>query len=335
MILQKLYITGILALFVVTHIFFSASFIKKIVAQDISISSALFIYSEMQRAKVLIMNDQPSDPVIREGDSFLEKITRNYQNEKTFSDAHIQIHWIDTQWKYFKTLISNYEELKKNNFAQQETHTDRYWKTVFQIIENQDRKTQISQMIVTHAIITVFFIPVIFIFIRRYIISRNEIIKNYDPLTRIYNSRMFYRLIAQEISKSERYDRPLSLVLFDIDYFRRVNDFFGHKVGDDILEQIAVLVDQNIRKSDLFCRVGGEEFAIIATETDLKQALVLAEKVRKLIYDNNFNTVGRITISLGVGQAEKEDNPEILNKRVNELLKIAKKKGRNRTIAKN
>ncbi|KPA14337.1 membrane protein containing Diguanylate cyclase, predicted domain protein [Candidatus Magnetomorum sp. HK-1] len=336
MILRKFYIAGILVLFVVAHVTLSANSIKKIIAQDASLSLALYIYGAMQESTVLAINEQPLDPLIRKADSFIEKVRSEYQGEKSFSDAHIQVHWIDTQWKYFKTLLSkNDKKLTDKDWKKRYAHSDQYLKTIFQIIENQDRKNQVAQLIAIHAIITVLFLPLVFLFIRRYIASRNNLIKNYDPLTNIYNSRMFYRLIAQEIAKSERYERPLSLVLFDVDFFRRVNDFFGHKIGDDILEQLAVLVDQNIRKSDFFCRVGGEEFAIIAAETDLQQAIVLSEKIRKLISGNNFKTVGRITVSLGVVQIENEDTPEILYKRVNERLQIAKKKGRNRTVAKN
>ena len=319
--------------FVVIHLSLSANFIQKIGARDASLITALYIYSAMQRASILAINNQPYDPVLRESDAYMDNMLKRYQTDRTYTDAHIQINWIDTQWKYFKTIITkNHAPTEINNNLN--SHIDRYWKTLSQIIENQIERSPFSKMIALHIIIAVIFIAFIFFSIRRYILSNSDVIKNYDPLTQIYNSRMFYRLLAQEIAKSSRYDRSTSLVIFDIDFFRRINDFFGHKVGDDALEQIATLVNQNIRKSDFFCRVGGETFAVIAPETDIQQSIILSEKIRKLISGNNFKTVGRITVSLGVSQAKKKETPETLYKRANERLLIAKKKGRNRTVAK-
>ncbi|MBF0451981.1 MAG: GGDEF domain-containing protein [Candidatus Magnetomorum sp.] len=334
MIIQKTFIAAVIILFVVIHLTLSANFIKSITARDASLTTALYIYGAMQHATLLAIKKIPFEPVLRESDAYMAIVVTRYQTERTYSDAHIQINWIDTQWKYFKTLIAK----NGDNPANQEklySHCDRYWKTLSQIIDNQTAQNPFSKTIAIHILVAVIFLTLVFVFIRRYIHSSSDVIKNYDPLTHIYNSRMFYRLLAQEIAKAERYERPLGLVLFDVDFFRRVNDFFGHKVGDDVLEHLALLVDQNIRKSDLFCRVGGEEFAVIASETDLQQAIVLSEKIRKLISGNNFKTVGRITVSLGAVQVEPKDTPETLYKRVNERLQIAKKKGRNRTVAKN
>ena len=312
----------------------SVNYIKSTTARDATTAAALFVHGEMQRSMFLIEKNKSYEHAIRQADAYLEKVVDRFKTQ-TNSDAFIHVHWIDTQWKYFKTLIDKFDDTPVEiNQKKMETHCDRYWKTVSQIIKNQAEGQPFSQMIATHALVTLVFIPLIFFFIRRYVSTNNDLVKNYDPLTHIYNSRMFYRLVAQELAKSERYDRSLGLVVFDVDFFRRINYFFGHKVGDDALEQLASLVDNNIRKSDLFCRVGGEEFAVIASDTDLQQAIVLSEKVRKLISGHTFKTVGRMTVSLGVVQARDNDTPESMYKRANERLQIAKTKGRNRTIAK-
>lgn len=334
MVIHKIFITTILILFVAIHLMLSVNYIKTITARDASTVAALFVHGEMQRSMSLIVNKKSYEHAIRHADLFLERIVDRFKTQIN-SDAFIHIHWIDTQWKFYKTLLDKYDDTPDEmNHQKMQTHCDRYWKTLTQVIDNQAQGHSFSQMIATHSLITLIFIPLIFFFIRRYVSTNNDIAKNYDPLTHIYNSRMFYRLVAQELAKSERYDRSLSIVVFDVDFFRRINDFFGHKVGDDALEQLATLVDQNIRKSDLFCRVGGEEFAIIASETDLQQAIVLSEKIRKMISGHTFRTVGRITVSLGVVHAKQKDTPETMYKRANERLQIAKTKGRNRTIAK-
>jgi diguanylate cyclase (GGDEF)-like protein len=334
LVIHKIFISTILILFVAIHLMLSVNYIKSLTAKDATTAAALLVHGEMQRTMSLILKQKSYAHAIRQSDAYLEKVVDRFKTQ-TDSDAFIQMHWIDTQWKIFKTLLDKYDDTPAEiNQQKMETHCDRYWKTLSQIINNQVIRQSFSQMIATHALVTIIFIPLIFFFIRRYVSSNSDIVKNYDPLTQIYNSRMFYRLVAQEIAKTERYDRSLALVVFDVDFFRRINDFFGHKVGDDALEQLASLVDQNIRKSDLFCRVGGEEFAVIASDTDLQQAIVLSEKVRKLISGHTFKTVGRITVSLGVVQAKKNDTPETMYKRANERLQVAKKKGRNRTIAK-
>ena len=312
----------------------SVNYIKTITARDASTLAALFVHAEMQHSMALILTKQSYEHAIRQADSYLEKVVDRFKTQ-TDSDAFIQMHWVDTQWKIFKTLIDKYDDTPAEiNQQKLDNHCNRYWKTLSQVMNNLATGRSFSQILAIHTLVALIFIPLIFLFIRRYVATNNDIVKNYDPLTHIYNSRMFYRLIAQELAKSERYDRALSLVVFDVDFFRRINDFFGHKVGDDALEQLATLVDQNIRKSDLFCRVGGEEFAVIASDTDLQQSIVLAEKIRKMISGHTFKTVGRITVSLGAVQAKEKDTPEAMYKRAYERLQVAKKKGRNRTIAK-
>jgi len=312
----------------------SVNYIKSVTAKDGSNVAALYINVEMQRTMSMIVKKKSYEHAIRQTDSNLKKLLNRFIT-KPDSDAFIQMHWIETQWEIFKTQLDKYEDAPSEIlFDKMEIHCEQFWKTLTQVMNNQVDSHPFSQMIATHALVTLIFIPLIFLFIRRYVTTNNDIAKNYDPLTHIYNSRMFYRLVAQEIAKMQRHDRALSLVVFDVDFFRRINDFFGHKVGDDALEQLATLVDQNIRKSDLFCRVGGEEFAIIASETDVQQAIVLSEKIRKLISGHSFKTVGRMTVSLGVVQARSGDTPETMYKRVNERIQVAKKKGRNRTIAK-
>jgi diguanylate cyclase (GGDEF)-like protein len=332
--INKIFIATILILFVAIHLMLSVNYIRTITSRYASTSAALFVHGEMQHTLALILKKQSYEHEVRQADSYLEKVVDRFKTQ-TDSDAFIQMHWIDTQWKYFKTLIDKYNDTPVEiNQQKLDSHCNRYWNTLNQVMNNQSIGQSFSQILAIHTLVALIFIPVILLFIRRYVSINNDLVKNYDPLTHIYNSRMFYRLIAQELAKSERYDRSLSLVVFDVDFFRRINDFFGHKVGDDALEQLASLVDQNIRKSDLFCRVGGEEFAIIASETDLQQSIVLSEKIRKMISGHTFKTVGRITVSLGAVQAKNDDTPEAMYKRAYERLQVAKKKGRNRTIAK-
>jgi diguanylate cyclase (GGDEF)-like protein/PAS domain S-box-containing protein len=151
-----------------------------------------------------------------------------------------------------------------------------------------------------------------------------------DPLTNIYNRRKFYALLSDEIERSERYERPLSFMMLDIDYFKRVNDTYGHDVGDRVLVTVADIVNKIIRKIDAFARLGGEEFAIIVPETEIEGSKALAEKIRKGIEGFSFNGVGEITISIGVTEFKRDDTVDSLLKRADDALYICKDRGRNR-----
>ncbi len=151
-----------------------------------------------------------------------------------------------------------------------------------------------------------------------------------DPLTNIYNRRKFYNFLEDEIERSKRYKRPLSLIMFDIDYFKKVNDTYGHNVGDTVLIMIADIVAANIRRIDVFGRLGGEEFGILVSDTAIEGSKALAEKVKGKIESHNFDVAGKVTISIGVTEYKNDDTSDSFLRRVDDALYMAKDKGRNR-----
>ncbi len=163
-----------------------------------------------------------------------------------------------------------------------------------------------------------------------------EGIANLDGLTEIYNHRYFQEFLDKEISRSQRRETELSLVLADIDYFKKFNDFHGHQAGDHVLREVAALCGSLIREYDLLARYGGEEFVFVLPETDPQEALVVAEKIRAAIEQQHFEYQGedcRVTMSFGVAgflQADKSINKTELIERADKALYSAKKKGRNR-----
>jgi diguanylate cyclase (GGDEF)-like protein len=158
----------------------------------------------------------------------------------------------------------------------------------------------------------------------------------FDGLTQIHNKRSFETAIEREVSRSHRYRRPLSLILFDIDHFKNVNDEHGHLTGDAVLRQLASLVNANIRREDVLARVGGEEFALIVPELDREQARVgVAEKLRALVARTPCRFEDRtIPITSSFGVAELAFTPPMtaveLYKAADERLYTAKRSGRNR-----
>ena len=120
-----------------------------------------------------------------------------------------------------------------------------------------------------------------------------------DPLTNLYNKSFFDRCLRREVDRTQRYQRPLSLILGDIDHFKEVNDTYGHLAGDMILIEVSKVIRRYCRQSDLPARWGGEEFAVLLPETGLTGSVIVAERIRSAIESTIFNRVGRVTISFG------------------------------------
>ena len=152
-----------------------------------------------------------------------------------------------------------------------------------------------------------------------------------DPLTKIRNRYYYNEQIKKEVSNANRYDYALSLVIFDVDYFKKINDGYGHDVGDKVLIEYTKLINSSLSKGDIFCRIGGEEFALILPHTDKLHAYQMAEKLRVVIEEHK--EILPITMSFGVVEYDKEDNFEVTFKRADEALYEAKNSGRNMVIA--
>ncbi|SHF00539.1 PAS domain S-box-containing protein/diguanylate cyclase (GGDEF) domain-containing protein [Caldanaerobius fijiensis DSM 17918] len=150
-----------------------------------------------------------------------------------------------------------------------------------------------------------------------------------DPLTNIYNRRFFMQMLEREIDRTKRNGRPFSLVMFDLDHFKKINDSFGHATGDMVLKKVAETVKKRIRKTDCFARWGGEEFVIVLPETSVKDATRLAEELREQINNMVLPGVGYVTASFGVAGFRTSDTIDSILMRVDDMLYEAKAAGRN------
>ena len=161
-----------------------------------------------------------------------------------------------------------------------------------------------------------------------------------DQLTGLYNRRFFYELTEVEIRKSIRFSRPLSIIFFDIDFFKHINDTFGHSAGDMVLKMMAKLAKEIIRTSDILARYGGEEFVVLLPETPALQAAIVAEKLRKQIENTTIqidNHQIAVTVSFGVSDSYKkiaQTTPEMILSELiagaDKALYISKTTGRNK-----
>lgn len=159
--------------------------------------------------------------------------------------------------------------------------------------------------------------------------KRMEVSANTDALTSLANRTLGVPLLEQSIVMANRHSHSLSVVIFDIDHFKKINDTYGHNAGDEVLVQIASLTKRMLRSSDTAIRWGGEEFVIILSETAYASALQVAEKLRGIIESSDFPGMGKITCSFGVASLQADDDLISLLDRADRQLYKAKESGRN------
>ncbi|MCX6073851.1 MAG: sensor domain-containing diguanylate cyclase [Campylobacterales bacterium] len=155
----------------------------------------------------------------------------------------------------------------------------------------------------------------------------------HDALTGLYNRGDFDKKLQEELNRALRYETSLSLLMLDIDFFKNINDTYGHQAGDEVLKSIATIILTSIRNNDYGARYGGEEFIVILPETNTTEAIVLAERIKETIEKNEFNlsndTAIHLTISIGVASSTKGISPEYLLEVADNALYKAKENGRN------
>jgi two-component system cell cycle response regulator len=167
---------------------------------------------------------------------------------------------------------------------------------------------------------------------------RLELLSVTDGLTKLHNHRYFQDELARKFEESQRYERPLSLAMIDIDFFKKVNDTYGHAVGDDVLKAVAKLYQSSVRSTDLVARYGGEEFAVMMPETDLDDAIVFAEKIRTLLEETPIDTQAGplpVTVSIGLASVPRSRirSAKELIVAADKALYRAKRAGRNQVQA--
>jgi diguanylate cyclase (GGDEF)-like protein len=170
--------------------------------------------------------------------------------------------------------------------------------------------------------------------LRRRLSELSDLVRT-DTLTGIANYRYFLQALEQEIERTQRSGQPTSLIMLDIDFFKKVNDQWGHEVGNQALIHISSLLQQTVRKLDIPCRYGGEEFAVILPDTPMTASIPVAERIRNSVQETPLNVAGKLlemTVSLGITTYTEQQKITVaeLVKQADEYLYRAKESGRNR-----
>lgn len=167
-------------------------------------------------------------------------------------------------------------------------------------------------------------------------LGREQIAARTDELTGIHNRRHFYGLATQLFEVSQRYRRPMAMIMFDLDHFKKINDRYGHQAGDEALRRVSRIAGEHLRAADVFARYGGEEFVLLLPDTNAQQAHALAERIRSAVSTQGFDTDrGRIDVTLSAGIAEisgADDRLERMIRRADQALYAVKAAGRNRSL---
>lgn len=201
----------------------------------------------------------------------------------------------------------------------------------------EDKKDKIFTILINTlpvVMLLLFSLIIVYILIHQFIlIKKIKVIANKDFLTSLLNRRSMIKETTKQLGIANRYNQNVSLLLIDIDFFKKVNDTFGHQTGDTAIKEISKVLCKNVRESDLVSRYGGEEFLILLYNTDLESAYLLAERIRQEIAGLKIKRISfPLTISIGCTEYKKEESLDSFISRADFLLYEAKKKGRNQTV---
>jgi len=164
-------------------------------------------------------------------------------------------------------------------------------------------------------------------------VNRLQALSLTDELTGLPNRREFNETLARMVAARQRYNHIFSVAMIDIDLFKRINDTLGHQVGDRVLKQLAEILRKAVRKNDLVARWGGEEFSLILDATDLKNARIPLERIRRMVEEADFGIDRKVTISIGFASPSDSQTAEQLMAAADRALYKAKGSGRNRVCS--
>ena len=313
--------------------------VESIKNDAILINSGGMIRGGIQRAVKLTLEDKLNQNEIMKIDAIFENFSVNY---KKFGSKHImqdfyeKLRELQRAWIELKYLLSSYEKNKTEDIGEQiYNKSENIWRISVEtlIVAENLYENKINSFGSIFSILLIDFILVIIVIL---IINKNirlnlEIVASTDTLTNIGNRNRYNEAIEIYLNLFKKYNKKIAYILLDIDFFKSINDNFGHDKGDDVLIKSTKVILTNIKKDDLFCRIGGEEFVIVSENINTKDELEkFANKIRTSVENFDFELERKVTISLGATFIQKDDTKHSLFKRADEALYISKNSGRNR-----
>lgn len=298
------------------------------------------IRGSIQRISKREVNNQRSDTLIKTVDNTFKSVESTYFLNNDNSSYLVQegvykkLDLLNMAWSDLKKLFSDYR-LKDVGPDQVLLQSELCWdlanEIVFSVQKISEEKLKNYKSLIIYILLIVgFFIFSIIILVYKIVHNSLEFDVITDPMTKLYNRMHFSKIMHEQVMLASRYDYTFSLILFDIDYFKQINDDFGHQSGDKVIILLSEILKENARDVDYVFRLGGEEFAIIVPETNLEQAAKISEKYRVLVSGTAFEVNRAVTVSIGVSQFINDE--DALFKLADEALYKAKSLGRNQVV---
>jgi len=321
--------------FIMTYFIYST--IERLKYDASLINNTGIIRGSIQRVTKLVLDNPtqlPSD-LITDINNLMESIVSNNQTHKRFRNFCLKdLNNLNKKWQNLNCLLIKYQDTHLAKIRKEIIEkSERCWFVADEVVleaqfANESKVSGIKLfyiMLILNFISAILVIVLVFFYVRKKI----EFESRHDSLTELLNRRSYDNTIDLEISRSERYNRDMSIILFDIDYFKNINDTYGHKAGDSVLIDMAKVIVDTIRKSDSVFRVGGEEFVIISPENKAKDAFIFSEKIRNKIENYSFESDIKVTISLGIAEFNHGITKDELYHQADQALYLSKNKGRN------
>ena len=337
----KILITIILIyiLVIVSNSFLVHFTIKSISNDAALINSSGKIRGGIQRAVKLTLQDRYSNENILIIDKIFKDFSNSYEkstSKDVMKDFYIKLKELEYSWSDLKILLSAYD--KNKTFDLKEKILDKSEEAWALSMETLDTAQKLYDEKIGSflSVFIIFTINLFFGFIIIYIVNKSirlnlEVISTIDTLTNIGNRNRYNEAIEIYLNLFKKYNKNIAYIILDIDFFKSINDNFGHDKGDDVLIKSTKVILTNIKKDDLFCRIGGEEFVIVSENINTKDELEkFANKIRTSVENFDFELERKVTISLGATFIQKDDTKHSLFKRADEALYISKNSGRNR-----
>lgn len=336
-----IFLASFLLVINLTMLFFVFQTVKMLENDANTINEIGIIRGSIQRiTKIKISGQEDSSSHIIEGiDALVHKIISG-KEKNLFSRGEYKFNTenvvnIQAEWQNLKSLLSDYDQIpSKNLLIKIIDKSEECWQLTDLAVSNAQTvaENKVSGIRFFYVILFIYTINVfIVIWVAYSFVRKNlEFRASYDSLTGLLNRHSYRKTIKVELEKSIKCKTKCSLIIYDVDFFKKINDTYGHETGDKVLIAISKLVKNTIRKDDTVFRIGGEEFTIILPETTVDDAFLVAEKVRKAIEENPVYKDIKITISSGVADSNCDTTPSSIYQQADKALYKAKNSGRNK-----
>ncbi len=322
----------LLCIAIITNFNFVVDSMERFSASSKTMNSFGYIRGASQRVSLKLSLDEKNQIIHTIDEKFswlkqqyIDSMTFTKENKKALLDNYFLAY---EEWGILKNSLT------ENNQTKIVQNSKILWLSTNKLVDfveeiEQENHTNFKQLMIYRMLFAFGILVVLSIVVWVSVRGVLEINIIKDGLTSLFNRYYFMKQIVHFITISKRYNEPLSLIFIDVDFFKNINDTYGHQVGDEVLIELASMIKADLRESDSAYRYGGEEFVVISTHTKADKALILAERFRKKVENHPFSKVKKVTLSLGITELKESDDVISLIKRADDAMYLAKSAGRN------